>query len=95
MNLEAGTEEKAIEEHHLLACSACSPIAPRTTSPGVPPIMDWTHSHKPLIKNAGFPTAQSYGDNVSIEVPSPQANLSLYQVDIKLSKAGVFEQSIF
>ena len=36
-NLEAGADAVAMEEHYLLACSACFLIEPRTNSPGMIP----------------------------------------------------------
>jgi len=39
---EAGADEEAMERCYLLACSACSLIEPKTTSPGsAPPTMGW------------------------------------------------------
>lgn len=57
----------------------CFFIHPRSTCPEVAPsTMDWGLPHQSLIKKMlhRLPTAQSYGDSLSIVVPSSQITLT-------------------
>jgi hypothetical protein len=81
-----GADTETMKEYHFLACSACSLIEPRTTSPGMaPPTMGWALTHISIIKKMPYRLAYSlivwrhflnWGSLLSND-------FSVHQVDIK------------
>lgn len=75
---EAIAEADTMEEYCLLACSACFPMPPSTTSPGVPSptwcAMDPTTSN--VNQNNATQAYQFDRGNSSLEDPSSQVNTS-------------------